>query len=35
LRVEKLYPGHGPAAELNGGKHILEAIELLKSGGVV
>jgi glyoxylase-like metal-dependent hydrolase (beta-lactamase superfamily II) len=35
LRVKKLYPGHGPAAELNGGKYILEAIEFLKSGGAV
>jgi glyoxylase-like metal-dependent hydrolase (beta-lactamase superfamily II) len=35
LAVEKLYPGHGPAAERDGGKYILEAIELLKSGGVI
>jgi glyoxylase-like metal-dependent hydrolase (beta-lactamase superfamily II) len=35
LRVEKLCPGHGPTAEPKGGRYILEAIELVKSGGAV
>jgi glyoxylase-like metal-dependent hydrolase (beta-lactamase superfamily II) len=29
LEVERLYPGHGPFAEKNARKHVLEALELV------
>jgi len=30
LEVERLYPGHGPLAERNARRHVLEALELVR-----